>query len=114
MKKLPGSTSALSPLPREWDFVVMLKTSLRKFCFDLQKAEIDTKPLAKLSSTLYGAVMEGRGYLAMLADTLSRRQTPSTKWCREHQLKLVSECFQEMESILSELSKCSPSETENS
>ena len=73
---------------------------LLRTCFlNLQKAGVDTRPLTRLLSTLFGNVSEGLGYLAILNDTLSQPHTRSTR-CAKMQLELLHEVLREMESTL--------------
>ena len=95
-----------------WDLPSTETTLLKMFFCRFQKDGVDIKPLTRQLSTLYGAALEGRGYLAILSGSLSKRQTRSIKWAAGHQLKLAQECIQEMESILTALLECSEKSTE--
>lgn len=102
-----GSGNGSSIDSRNSALLEMEKILLRRFFSNLSRAGVNIRPLTRQLSMLSGLTTEGRGYLAMANDSLSRRLTPSRKWCLKEQLSLLEETLWTLNSILSELSRLS-------
>lgn len=79
-----------------------IQTILLKTCFsNIRKAGVDTRPLTKLLSTLFGSVSEGLGYSAILSASLLSAQGRSMKNA-QFQSSLLMDLLREMESTLTD------------